>query len=33
MSLMKLFDLFQATNEIKYLEDQAKVLEENYEEL
>ena len=33
MPLMNLFELFQATSEIKYLEDQAKLLEENYEEL
>ena len=30
---MNLFELFQATSEIKYLEDQAKLLEENYETL
>ena len=33
MPLMNLFELFQATSEIKYLEDQAKLLEENYETL
>ena len=33
MSLKKLSYIFQATNEIKYLEDQAKELQENYEAL
>ena len=32
-SLMNLFDLFQARNEIKHLEDQAKLLEEYYDAL
>ena len=30
-SLMNLFDLFQARSEIRLLEEQAKLLEENYE--